>query len=379
MKEENFDRELARVIDHTLLKTDAKKECRPLPSLSYDPLSFSPDPCLSLSYYGVFFGTRGSRSNVRKEDGLMTKKLCLRLIGPVIFVLVFYFYVDFDQLKEIISGLRWHFFCLSVILVPALVSVRSLRWREILNKYDIVYSRWQCFRIYFVEMVAIMVVATLGTFTKVMYPRRDGYGLLRPILSVIADKYYDYLLPMVFGLTSAMLITLEFRPDVSLIILFCVSCLAFVPAKKAVMIFLPRIIPSRLNELFAKKGWSVREHFIEIHRALDLRTYALSVAGFGIYYLAVYLLNRSMSIDLTFSQVVLVMTITSLVTLLPISFFGVGTRDVGLVVVFKWFGRTPEEAVALSMALLLLRVAIVMMGSICWLMDPPPIIKLGEV
>lgn len=309
----------------------------------------------------------------------MKKKLLLRLLGPVIFLFVVYFYVDFSQLRIIISGLRWQFFCLSVILVPVLIFVRSIRWGEILARYGISYSSWKCFRIYFVEMVAIMVIATMGTFVKAVYPKRDGHGLLRPILSVLGDKYYDYLLPLLFGITSAVVIRLEFNQDLSLVVLFLVTCLMFVPSRKTIVILLPRIIPARLKDLFSKKGWNVAEHLVEFERALDCKTYALSVAGFGVYYLSVYFLNKGISIDLSFSQVVLVMTITSLITLIPISFFGVGTRDVGLLAVFRWFGHTPEEAIALSMALLLLRVAIVLMGSIFWFMDPPPFTKLEEV
>ncbi len=69
----------------------------------------------------------------------------------------------------------------------------------ILSNYDISYTIWQCFKIYFVEMVAIMVVATVGTFAKAVYLKRDGHGLLLPVLSIMAEKYYDYLLPLIFG------------------------------------------------------------------------------------------------------------------------------------------------------------------------------------
>jgi uncharacterized membrane protein YbhN (UPF0104 family) len=55
---------------------------------------------------------------------------------------------------------------------------------------------------------------------------------------------------------------------------------------------------------------------------------------------------------------------------------GIGTRDAGLLAVFSFFGHTPEQAVALSMALLLLRIAVVFMGSIFWYINPPP---LGEM
>jgi uncharacterized membrane protein YbhN (UPF0104 family) len=152
--------------------------------------------------------------------------------------------------------------------------------------------------------------------------------------------------------------------------------MTFVPARKAMGMFLPLIIPARLKELFSKKGWKVAEHFAEFERALDCKTYALSVAGFGIYYLCVYFLNRGIGIDLSFSQVILVMAVTSLITMIPISFFGVGTRDVGLLAVFRWLEYAPEEAIALSLALLLLRVTIVLMGAIFWFIDPPPLTEI---
>ena len=95
--------------------------------------------------------------------------------------------------------------------------------------------------------------------------------------------------------------------------------------------------------------------------------------------MCIYYLSNGLNLELSFFQVVLIMTITSLITLIPISFFGIGTRDAGLLVVFKWFGYAPEQAVALSMALLLLRIAIVCMGSIFWFIDPPPFDELKEL
>ncbi|PQP35665.1 hypothetical protein C6A37_01500 [Desulfobacteraceae bacterium SEEP-SAG9] len=306
-------------------------------------------------------------------------KFCLRFVGPLIFFLVLYFYVDFRALKDVFLLLQWRYFGFSLVLVPLLVLVRSMRWKIILARYGIEYSTWRCFRIYFTEMVAVMAVSTIGTFAKVVYLKRDGYGLFQPTLSVIIDKYYDYLLPLIFGVTSAVSVWAAFSPDVSLLVLLGVTCIAFIPARNTINYLFPRVIPKRLKNLLSKQGWDATKHLMEIHQALGYKTYALAVTGFGIYFLCVYFLNRGMGIDLSFSQVVLVMTITTLITLIPISFFGVGTRDVGLLAVFPWFGRTPEEAVALSLALLLLRVAIVLIGSIFWFADPPPFIGEKEI
>ena len=102
------------------------------------------------------------------------------------------------------------------------------------------------------------------------------------------------------------------------------------------------------------------------------------MAAFGLYFAAIYFLAEGLHLELSFFQVVLIMTITSLIAFIPISFLGIGTRDAGLLAVFSFFGHTPEQAVALSMALLLLRIAVVFMGAVFWFGDPPPLGELKE-
>ena len=46
--------------------------------------------------------------------------------------------------------------------------IRSYRWKKILAQYNIPYSLWQCFKIYFVEMLAVMVVAVVGNFSSML-------------------------------------------------------------------------------------------------------------------------------------------------------------------------------------------------------------------
>ena len=80
-------------------------------------------------------------------------KFLLRLIGPLIFIVLVYFYVDLTELKKIIFALKWPFFALSAALNPILIYLRSHRWRIILTGYGMTYSQWRCFTMYFVELV----------------------------------------------------------------------------------------------------------------------------------------------------------------------------------------------------------------------------------
>jgi len=309
----------------------------------------------------------------------MKSKFLLRIIGPLLFIIIFYVYVDAGSLIHILLTSRWAFLIFSLVLTPPLIFIRSIRWRIILSKYDIFYTRWRCFKIYFVEMVAIMVVATIGTFAKAVYLKRDGHGLLIPLLSILAEKYYDYLLPLIFGGISVCLVWGKLDSDIGLTIFILITCLAFIPARKVCLLLSPRFFPGPLKKLLLKKGWNLDEHLLKIHDLLNFKIYIYSILAFGLYFLSIYFLTEGLNLEFSFFQVVLIMTITSLITLIPISFLGIGTRDAGLLAVFSFFGHTPEQAVALSMVLLLLRIAIVLMGSIFWFIDPPPLAELKQL
>jgi uncharacterized membrane protein YbhN (UPF0104 family) len=184
----------------------------------------------------------------------MKLKFFLRLIGPLIFVVLFYVYVDVTALIHVLKASRWPFFIASLALIPPLIFIRSIRWQIILSKYDISYTKWQCFKMYFVEMVAIMVVATVGTFAKAVYLKRDGHGLSQPLLSILAEKYYDYLLPLIFGAISVFLVWIKLSSDIGLALFILMTCLAFIPARKACLLLSPRFFPKRLKELLLKKA-----------------------------------------------------------------------------------------------------------------------------
>ena len=224
-----------------------------------------------------------------------------------------------------------------------------------------------------------MVVATVGTFVKSFYLKRDGHGLMVPLISILAEKYYDYLLPLIFGGISVFLVWGNLDSDIGLSLFILISCVAFFPARKACRLLSPGLLPKRFKDLEQKKGWNLNEHLLKIHDLLNFKIYVYSISAFGLYFVSIYFLTKAINLELGFFQVVLIMTITSLITLLPISFLGIGTRDAGLLAVFIFFGHTPEQAIALSMALLLLRIAIVFLGSIFWFLDPPPIGELKQL
>lgn len=301
------------------------------------------------------------------------------MLGLVIFLIIILFHIDLEKLIRILSLIRFEYFLLSALIVPVIIAIRSVRWQRILLVFNIHRSVWDCFNYIFVEMVAISVVSAAGTLIKVFYLRRDGHRLLKATLAVVTDKVFDYVLPLLFGLFSSLAFIIHLDPNIGLIVLLCVTGLSYKPMQMMNARILPRLIPKSLKKKMSEKNWCFEESHLQIIRALDFRAYILSVMGFLLYFLSVHMLNLGLGINLSYSQIILIMSITSLIAAIPISFLGIGTRDVALITVFNWFGRSPEQAVSLSIALLLLRLAVMLMGSVFWYLDPPPLAAAKEV
>jgi len=303
-------------------------------------------------------------------------KVLLRLIGPVLFLLILLFLIDLDQLRSILQDINMTYFSVAFLLSLLLVFIRSLRWRRILHANNIPYAIFKSFRIYCVEMLAVIIASTVGAFIKVAYLKKDGFGTRESVLSVIADKYYDYTLPFILGATSAGLIVLRQDANTAIITLSIVAVVSFIPLTNLIPFIkstLKRITPSKATAFLAEKQWGLGSSMSEIKGSLTGTTYLLTLTAYTIYYFSVFLLCSGLSIGLTFPQVVMIETFATLVSIIPVGFMGVGTRDAALMAGFHIFGYTFEEAIALSLALLLLRVFLLLFGSIFWLMDPPDI------
>ncbi|MCH8304768.1 MAG: flippase-like domain-containing protein, partial [Candidatus Marinimicrobia bacterium] len=74
--------------------------------------------------------------------------------------------------------------------------------------------------------------------------------------------------------------------------------------------------------------------------------------------------------NIDFISFSLILSIAALMTLLPVSISGIGTRDVALVVLLKPFGISAEEAVAFSLSILAIFMIDIAIGFLFSLSNP---------
>ena len=105
-----------------------------------------------------------------------------------------------------------------------------------------------------------------------------------------------------------------------------------------------------------------------------LQAVGLTLSGWILYYLTVYLLAASINIHIPFFFLVACVSITAVITLIPISISGIGTRDAVLILLFAQLGLSQESAVAFAVMILFMYAVNGLIGLVAWLYKPVRIV-----
>ena len=78
----------------------------------------------------------------------------------------------------------------------------------------------------------------------------------------------------------------------------------------------------------------------------------LTLGAYAIFFGQAYMLAVAVGLEISYFQLVLVLALSSLASLLPISISGLGVREGGLIMLLEPFGVTGATVVALSFLML---------------------------
>ncbi|QDM23004.1 flippase-like domain-containing protein [Tardiphaga sp. vice154] len=210
-----------------------------------------------------------------------------------------------------------------------------------------------------------------GDIAKAGYLVRTPAELHRIVAAVVFDRITGLIGLLVLGLAGLLFNTQHFDPVIA-------PTLAFT----MVLLLTAMLAMFFLNDASVAKlfGWlpdlisrQLRDTVVATHVfSSSVRTLVASIA-MGIAFQAVVVANcawlgAGLGIDLSLASWAVVICVMSLVLLLPISFGGIGLRDVTLVGLLGGSGVATERALALSLALLGLQLAMAAVGGILTLL-----------
>jgi uncharacterized protein (TIRG00374 family) len=97
----------------------------------------------------------------------------------------------------------------------------------------------------------------------------------------------------------------------------------------------------------------------------------LTALAYTVFFAQAWLLGQALVLDIDIAYLAMCLSVAGAITLLPISFSGLGTRDAILIVLFAPLGLLAEQAVAFStLFFLTFYVGGGIMGAIAWQVKP---------
>lgn len=310
---------------------------------------------------------------------MLKRKCWLRIFGLVLLLFILW-KADGLEMVAVLSETNLALVASAVLFNVPQISIKAFRWHCLLRTQGIDYSVLEAILSYFGGIfIGLLTPGRLGEFCRATHLNQDcGVSAGQAVSSVLADRLFDlYALLLVGGIAFFSLAGgLGGAGMVGLILL---ALLAFF----ALVLFVTEQVFVRirswfghvgfLERLFASGSWlsELRAGFQQLSLSCLVLALGLTVLAYAVFFCQCYLLAQSLDLSAGFLSVIYAVALGSLMTLLPISVSGLGTREAAIVAYLGTVGVTEERALSFSLLVFVtFYVAGGLMGAVAWWIKP---------
>ena len=310
-----------------------------------------------------------------KPDCRFLNRNFFRFAGLIIFGVILW-QLDVKYILEQFKRMQIEIFLIAVVLLILFHILKAFRWQYILGLHGISYNFITSYLIYLSGIfTGILTPGRIGDFAKIFYLKADGYSTIRAVFSSILDRLLDIFFLIICGLLSLFWIIkgLPVKIHFTWVIAFILVGTIFISKLLGL-----KGIRKISYKLFPQKYVSMFEAGID-ELKFDLKNYSLLTAftlttytliGWILYFVAIYIMTISIDLSIPFFYVVAFFVISTLISFVPITVAGVGTRDLALLAMFTQIGYVKEEAISFSILILICYILTTFFGLIAWLLKP---------
>ena len=284
----------------------------------------------------------------------------MNLLGIPAFAWILYT-LDLKKLLDSLQSIDISYLIFVILIFFPVIFLKTLRWSTILKMRGIALPLSGLYSAYMSSFSAGGVTpGRFGEMLKFSYVKDAGYGLGVSLSSAFSDRLWDAVLLLFIGLIGLPFIypLSSGQIAVNTVVILLLVLLIFVVTlhKKSVYRLLSRLISRLIPEKQRKRLEGEGKDFFQTLLPKSPNEFftllSVTLLSWLAYFYRFFVLAIALGMSIDFISLSLILSITALLTLLPISVSGVGTRDAALILLLKPFGINSEEAVALSLAIL---------------------------
>jgi len=304
-------------------------------------------------------------------------KKYLFFIGLFLFIFIIS-KINFFELFANFKKIDLKFLIFALLMSFPLFFFKSLCWNYLKKRQGINYSLKNSILmngagLYF----GIITPGRSGEIIRALYLKKDGHSIGKSLVSLFLDRLSDLIFLLIFTVIGLAIYLSVFHEKIiySLILIIITTISIFFIIKTPVLKFFGKklfylLVPSKLQN-----SWKINiQEFINDLKIYNSKNYLiiflLTACSWTAYYIQMFILTKGLNINVNFLYLAIVVTITGLITILPISISGIGTRDAALILLFTPLSIPLEKIITFSALILALSLWMAVIGFFCWLIKP---------
>ncbi len=301
-----------------------------------------------------------------------------RFLGPLLFIFILWKVGNISSLVDLILSANPLPLIITAILSCLILFLKVLRWTFLLKSQGHIYKlKKACIAVASSTFLGVVTPSRIGDLMRVQFIKQDlGVPYTKGLSVSIMDKLCDLYVLILFVVIGISYLEIN-HESINIILILNFSIIFFLFA--SVFFFFSTstkgILKWILPSLIFKKWVNIQRKFVDSMRSQIKPAIFVAIPVTILVYLMGFfqgwLIAQSIEIDISFFEVISLISITSLLGLLPISISGFGIREFIFSIYFPTLGYTIEQGIVYGLLVsLFLYLLYALIGFISWQLFP---------
>lgn len=305
----------------------------------------------------------------------------LRLLGPALLVVVLARIGDPERILGVFARAALLPLCAVVLLNAVNIYLKVVRFQWLLRARGYHYPLRRAFSSALSSMyIGLLTPGRVGDVLRVQYLRSDlGMAYAESLAFIAMDRFCDIYVILGFCAFGIARFAALLSGELAYATWITVGLCAITPAVLLVPGFADRILEPLFARLSPTREPVGLRLFLSTLRALVGRSLLIALPLTALAFLGFYVqgwfVAKSLGLPLGLFDAICFMSMTGLLSQVPISVSGLGVRELFLALVFPTLGMAGADGVAFGlMEFAAIHLTQVLAGFVSWQYAPPPIL-----
>jgi len=285
------------------------------------------------------------------------KKFALwRLIGLVI-VTAAICWAGPSKVWAVLSQTDFKFVSAAISFAIPMALIKGLRWKILLQSYDINLSYRDSTAMYAIGLVLSAVTpGRVGDLIKIVLLTKKGYRASKAVASNIFDRLFDVGFVALAGYTGMWYFSKYFASQLNIIniaflVVLCLGAV-FVVKRHLIKNLAIKLVPLQYRDT-ARQSWNEIVSTLSQNNIRGfLQLIFWTIIFWFVQFYALYLCTKALRIEVPFIYFSACAAVAMVLSLLPITVAGIGTRDAVFILLLGQIGIAKQQSLALSALIL---------------------------